>query len=96
MLYYKLICKGEWLENGWPILSVMELDNERYQTKVLEIFNNGKIGYAYSDVEVNGCFLAEGVYETPEFLADDFDISLIPIIKADFDRMWFKYVNEKL
>ncbi len=95
MTYYKLICKGRWLASGWPGLSVMELDDDRYQTKVLEIFDNGKIGYAYSDIEVNGCFLAEGVYVTPEFLAEDSDIAMIPITKTDFDKMWIQYVNEK-
>lgn len=66
----------------------MELDNERYQTKSLQIFSEENVAYAYDDVEVNGCFLADGAYETPEFLDDDLDVSLITISEEEFFEIW--------
>ena len=91
MTYYKLICYNEWLNAGWPPISFMELDNERYQVKLLEIHNN-RIAYAYSDVKFNGCFLAEDKYESSEFFSKEKDLELIEITKSEFYCVWGKYV----
>ena len=69
----------------------MELDNDRYQTKVLEIGKDNKISFAYSNVE-NGTFLSEKPYPNESEVNHDNDICLQKISFKEFQRAWFQYV----
>ena len=49
------------LDSEFPDDEYMELDSERWQLKVISFFKDGKIAYAYDDVECD-TFLADAQY----------------------------------
>lgn len=95
MLYYKMICSGEWVDAGWPFLSYMELDNNRYQTKILEIRKDGIIAFAYDNIE-NGTFLAEEAYPTEDELNSEKNICLQEISYDEFQEVWSCHVKKAM
>lgn len=73
----------------------MELDSERWQTKVLELFGNGRTAYAYGETE-QGTFLAEAQYPEPEEVngIDGCEgVFLEYISEEEFYNKWNKFVS---
>ncbi len=65
-----------------------ELDPNRYETRKVEIFNNGKMGYASSHTATPGTRL--GITPVPQISEirsqPEFDIK--EITKNDFEKKW--------
>lgn len=81
----------------FPLDKYMEFDSERWQLKVVGFFSDGRVVYAYDDIEC-GAFLAEDVYPEPEDVngVDGYEgIILEYISKEEFYEIWDIYVNEK-
>lgn len=63
----------EWIEITWihknehfPERIFMEVADDRYNTRKVEFFKNGKIGYAIDSIEMNGTALNEAVFPSVE------------------------------
>ena len=85
------------LHSEFPDDEYMELDSERWQLKVISFFEDGKIAYAYDNVECN-TFLAEAQYPEPDEVngIEGYEgIHLEYITKEAFYNIWNKYVKDK-
>jgi hypothetical protein len=88
----------EWVHDygdEYPIKMYSELNSERYETRKIEFFSNGKVGYAYDDIEKGGTGL--GLMPVPELeeIKNDSYEKFIPkeITKKEFEEIWYKYVR---
>ena len=81
----------------FPLDVYMELDDDRWQTKVIEFFRSGRIAYAYDVIE-NGTFLAEDKFPEPEEIngVDGYEgVFLEYISTEDLYSFWNRYVTEQ-
>lgn len=65
----------------------MELNEERFQERVLEIFEDGKIAYATSSQEFN-TFLAKEDYPDIEEINSTEEFRAKLITKEEFEKVW--------
>jgi hypothetical protein len=72
---------------------VSEIDDNRYETRKIEIWRNGKSGYALHGNEFNGCAL--GITPIPEIddINNDPQFRMWMIDKIDFERFWVQFVK---
>ncbi|MCA9029141.1 MAG: hypothetical protein KDA86_28475 [Planctomycetaceae bacterium] len=81
---------GKWLHNNpdEPVLIISELDDEQWETRKVEIWANGKKGFADALHEVGGTAL--GLEPWPDFneINTDPQFKVELISKDDFERHW--------
>lgn len=71
-----------------PVLLYSELDSERYEVRKVEIYLDGRKGYADASVSVGGARLGEvPVPELAEIAADP-QFQPESISKVDFENVW--------
>lgn len=87
-----LMC--HWIHNfsDEPILLYSEMDHQRYEVRKVELYADGRIGYATQDFEHGGTGLSlesvpftEDIAEQPEFVAVDIDADT-------FEKVWGHFV----
>lgn len=71
-----------------PVLLFSELDDQRLEIRKVEVFRDGRQGYASSNEEQGGTFL--GTTPTPELaiLAEDPEFDPEAISASAFERIW--------
>ena len=86
MIYIKV--KWKHSHRDEPVLLYSELDRERWEVRKVEIFPDGRMGYAGPGIAVGGSGLGlvpvpslEQIAESPEFEPET-------ISKAEFDKVW--------
>lgn len=82
--------KVDWKQNSpeYPIIIYSEIDDNSYETRKLEIFSNGDVGYADSKTDINAKTVLsdqpvpdfEEIKKSPEF-------ELFEITKEDFEKV---------
>lgn len=96
-----LIGSVEFIDVEWrhqsvdePIRLVSELDAHRYETRKLEFFRNGEVGFASQGKRNSRCELGSvpvpllsTINESPEFHAKSIDAS-------DFESLWAAHVPD--
>lgn len=92
MVYLHLSCDDsiDWADNVY-----MELDADRWQTKVIEINKDGNTAYAYDDTEC-GTFLSEAQWPEPDAIngIEGYEgLHLEYITKEQFFNIWNNYVT---
>jgi hypothetical protein len=84
--------KVKWIHSfpDQPVFIYSELDHERWELRKVEIFSNGRMGYAGPEVEVGGTGL--GTMPLPPFeeIAKNPVFEPEVISKAEFDAIWAK------
>lgn len=85
MEYVKYI----WIHNfkDEPMLIYSELDKERYETRKVEFYKNGKIGCASDRVE-HHTFLGLEPMPSIEEINEDEEFFVIPISVEEFEIIW--------
>lgn len=93
MKYIDVVWKH--LDVDYPIRLISELDEQRFETRKIEVYRDGKVGYARQDKEHNGTELGyepvppiEEINKSEEFAAE-------LIEKEDFERLWAQLVTEQ-
>ena len=78
--------------DGDPTRLVSELDEMRMETRKLEFFEDGRVGYASADHTAHGTEL--GLLPIPPLAAINADPQFVGtnITAAEFDALWFKHV----
>jgi hypothetical protein len=71
-----------------PVLIYSELDHERWELRKVEIFPDGRIGYAGPEVEVGDTGLGQMPLPSLEKIAADPVFEPEVISKAEFERIW--------
>jgi hypothetical protein len=71
-----------------PVRLVSELDGDRFETRKLEYFRDGVVGFADAATAANGCAL--GVVPVPslEEINGDGQFQAVAISGAEFERQW--------
>jgi hypothetical protein len=71
-----------------PVLLYCELDESRYETRKVEVFRNGKMGFASEDEEFGSTRL--GIDPVPEISEIEKDLEFEPkeISKEEFEKIW--------
>jgi hypothetical protein len=99
----------EWIKIDWintyedePYVIFMELTDDRQNTRKIELYKNGKIGYAIGEIEINGVRLNEEKFPTvneynilnlEQHPTDDDEVLLASNIgKDEFEDLWFKSI----
>ena len=75
-----------------PVRLVSELDELRFETRKLEFFRDGRVGFAYADIEMLDTRL--GYLQCPpvdEINADP-QFHVVELSAQEFERLWARYV----
>lgn len=88
-------CKVISKSNTLPILIFSEIDDDRNETRKIEIYKDKSIGYAYENVEYGPTGLSElALPEIDEINVQD-GLEAEEISPELFERAWTKYVIQK-
>jgi hypothetical protein len=71
-----------------PVLLFSELDAHRLETRKVEVFRDGRQGFASRNEESGGSFLAELPTPELEILAADSEFEPAIISAAEFEKVW--------
>lgn len=88
MVYIKV----KWIHTDpdCPVLLYSELDRECWEVRKVEIFPDGRMGYAGPGVEVGETWLGQAPVPPLEEIAQNPEFEPETISKAEFDRVWAK------
>jgi hypothetical protein len=87
----------DWLHNfsDEPIKIYSEIDEQRNEVRKIELFRDGKIGYATETVEFGGCGLSECPIPEIEEIATNPQFKPIEITREEFEEVWQSKVKIK-
>lgn len=82
--------KIEWIHEfaDEPYIIFAELDDDGYEKRKIEIFKNGRSGYASESSEVGGSILSEHPYPPLEEIAANSEFIPVKISKEEFENIW--------
>lgn len=88
MKYY---IKIRWIHNDpeYPVLFWSELDESRYEIRKVEMYADGRIGYAHGDIEVGDAWLGEVPVPLETEIAADPQFVVEPLTPDEFEQVWY-------
>ena len=90
MLYLDVIWKHD--DEDEPIRIFSEIDENGYEHRKVEVYRDGKIGYAFAEVEHQGTRLSPEAIPPLEEINRDSQFEAVVIEKADFEKHWAHFV----
>jgi len=75
-----------------PFRLVSELDEERFEVRKLEFFNNNQVGYACENKKSLSVILGEIAVPSIENINSQSEFIAKEIAKVEFERLWHKHV----
>lgn len=87
--------KVQWIHDfqDEPIFLYSELDSKRKEIRKVEVYKNGKFGYACENKSVNGTFLSKTEIPSLEDINADVQFVAYEIDKEYFESIWNKIVK---
>jgi len=87
--------KIEWIHEfaDEPYIIYAELDDEGYEKRKIEIYKNGRIGYATQSSEIGGSILSEHPYPPVEEITTNPEFIPVKISKEEFESIWNEIVE---
>jgi hypothetical protein len=87
--------KCKWIHSSpeYPILLYSELDENRWETRKVEIFRDQRIGFAGDGIESADTQLGAMPVPPLEEIARDPQFEPVEITKAEFERVWAKALD---
>lgn len=70
-----------------------ELDDNRFETRKIEVFKDGSFGMASQAFSFGGCKLADQSLPGIEEINGDTQFMAAVITKDEFEKTWFNYAN---
>lgn len=71
-----------------PVLLYSELDGERWETRKVEVFRDGRVGLASEDVEIGGSMLGDVAMPPLDEIAEEAEFLPRLIEEAEFETIW--------
>ncbi len=71
-----------------PVLLYSELDGERWETRKVEIFRDGRVGLASEEVEIGGSMLGDVAVPPLDEIAEEAEFEPRVIGEAEFEAIW--------
>ena len=89
--------KVEWIHKfeDEPNEIYSEMDEKRNEIRKMELFKNGKIGYATESVESGGSSLSECPLPEIEEIAQDAQFKPVCISREEFEAAWNEKVTKR-
>lgn len=86
MTYFKV----RWLHQfeTEPIILLSELDGNRLEVRKIEIFRDGRLGYASENIHSEGTMLGELPIPPAEEITNDPQFVIENLTKAEFETAW--------
>lgn len=80
----------EWLHEDPqdPVVFYIELDEGRWEVRKVEVFRDGRMGWADADHEVGGCGLGEAEVPPLDEIAADPEFRPSTISRDEFESVW--------
>ena len=93
--YVKLAYK--YIISNWPIAHFAELDENGFEVRTIDVYDDNSYGYANKYVEHNA-ILSECAFPTVSefYTSGEFDLNeadYYDITKSEFEKEWIKAVN---
>ncbi|MEI5906970.1 hypothetical protein WAK64_07860 [Bacillus spongiae] len=87
--------KIEWIHDitDEPYIIFAELDDVGYENRKIEIYKNGRVGYATQSSEFGGSTLSEYSYPAFEEIASNSEFIPVEISKEEFEGIWNENVE---
>lgn len=89
-----------WLRVRWhqsdpdmPVVIWCELDDQRWESRKIEVYADGRRGWAFGEVETGGTGLGEAPIPPTEEIARDAQFEVEAISAAEFEREWTSTVE---
>lgn len=86
--------KVKWRHNDfeYPVLLYSELDDARWEIRKIEIWSDGKVGYASNTSDNGDTRLGLAPVPSVASIASDNQFEPIEISKTEFEEIWAKSV----
>lgn len=86
----KAYLKIRWIHDdpAYPVFLLSELDESRFEIRKVEIYADGRMGYASEDVEVGDARLGEVPLPPETEIAADPQFVVEPLMASDFEQVW--------
>jgi hypothetical protein len=86
----KTYLRVRWLHDyaNEPVVMFSELDDERWETRKVEVFPNGSAGYADATREYGGTMLGTVPIPSLDAIASDPEFEPVQIDAAAFEEAW--------
>ncbi len=80
----------KWIHDSadYPVHLYSEIDQNRMETRSIEIWGNGTVGWADSESSINGTILALEPLPPLDIINQDDEFDGRPISKDDFEKQW--------
>jgi hypothetical protein len=90
--------KVEWIHqwNDEPIVIYSEMDDYRQETRKIEVFRDGRVGYAVGEVTQGGTLLSETPLPPLHRIASDRQFKPHEITQQSFERVWREKVEDNV
>ncbi len=72
----------------YPIRLVSELDENGFETRKLEYFRNGRVGFAVATASAHGCVLGKMAVPPLSQINADGEFTGVAISKDVFEQLW--------
>ena len=84
--------KVKWIHSNpkYPALLYSELDSERWEKRKVEVFQDGRCGYASASESADSTRLGEEPVPPLDEIASDCQFEPVAITKEEFDAVWVK------
>lgn len=76
-----------------PLKSYHQIDASDSETRKIEIFKDGSVGWAYENTEIHSTRLAPVLFPSIEEIAEDIDFLPKEITSKEFESAWIQYVS---
>ena len=93
MKYYK--CKWNSPSKEDPFNLIFEVDDKSYEKRKIEIYKNGKYGYAYDNIEINGTRLGKVPLPSIDEIIADKEFEIKEIKNVEFEFLWKLMISDK-
>lgn len=86
----------DWLHdnNDEPCSIFCEIDDNRLEIRKVEVYKDGKMGYATQDKEVNNTFLSYEPTPSLDQIANDPQFRARVITESEFQAIWEKALKD--
>ena len=94
MEYLKVAWVHQWDDE--PVVIYSEMDDRRQETRKIEVFRDGRIGYATSKIDYGGTLLSETPLPPLHSIAFDQQFKPHEITQQSFEQVWKEKVEDNV
>jgi hypothetical protein len=76
-----------------PVIIYSEIDDQQWEHRKVEMFSDGKIGYADEEHESGGSLLGLEPWPDLEQLGSEEEFEITEITRSEFESIWSKAIT---